>query len=64
MAKPSFQKIFSWDDFEKKLTTLNKKEKGDYFEYLTKYYLKIDVKYMRMMRFGYYRNSPIKKESI
>ena len=45
MAKPSFQKISSWDDFEKKLTTLNKKEKGDYFEYLTKYYLKIDVKY-------------------
>ena len=45
MAKPSFQKISSWDDFEKKLTTLNKKEKGNYFEYLTKYYLKIDVKY-------------------
>ena len=45
MAKPSFQKISSWDDFEKKLTTLNKKEKGDYFEYLTKYYLRIDVKY-------------------
>ena len=45
MAKPSFHKISSWDDFEKKLTTLNKKEKGDYFEYLTKYYLKIDVKY-------------------
>ncbi|MDA8910453.1 DEAD/DEAH box helicase family protein [Crocinitomicaceae bacterium] len=45
MAKPNFQKISSWDDFEKKLTTLNKKEKGDYFEYLTKYYLKIDVKY-------------------
>ncbi len=45
MSKPSFQKISSWDDFEKKLTTLNKKEKGDYFEHLTKYYLKIDVKY-------------------
>ena len=45
MAKPSFQKISSWDDFEKNLTTLNKKEKGDYFEYLTKHYLKIDVKY-------------------
>ena len=45
MAKPSFQKMSSWDDFEKKLTKLNKKEKGDYFEYLAKYYLKIDVKY-------------------
>ena len=45
MTIPNFQKISSWDDFEKKLTTLNKKEKGDYFEYLTKYYLKIDVKY-------------------
>jgi len=44
MSKPSFRKISSWDDFEKKLTSLKNKGKGDYFEYLTKYYFNIDPK--------------------
>lgn len=42
MAKPSFLDVPSWDDFEQKLTSLNNKEKGDYFERLTQYYFNLD----------------------
>jgi superfamily II DNA or RNA helicase len=45
MNKPNFSKISSWDDFKKKLTSLNKKEKGNYFEHLTKLYFKINPIY-------------------
>lgn len=40
-----FQKINSWEDFRKILSTLSKKEKGDFFELLTKYYLLFDPIY-------------------
>ena len=42
MAKPSFFDVPSWDDFEEKLTFLNNKKKGDYFERLTQYYFNLD----------------------
>ncbi|MDB9710273.1 DEAD/DEAH box helicase family protein [Salibacteraceae bacterium] len=42
MVKPSFLDVPSWDDFEEKLTSLNNKEKGDYFERLTQYYFNLD----------------------
>jgi superfamily II DNA or RNA helicase len=45
MSKPDFHEISSWDDFEKKLVSLNNKEKGNYFEYLTKLYFKISPVY-------------------
>jgi len=44
MPSPSFLDTLTWAQFEKKLASLNKKEKGDYFERLTKYYFKIDPK--------------------
>lgn len=37
-----FQNINSWDDFESRLKDFSKKEKGDAFELLTKYYFQID----------------------
>ena len=42
MVKPSFLDVPSWDDFEEKLTSLNNKEKGGYFERLTQYYFNLD----------------------
>ena len=45
MNKPSFHKISSWGDFKERLSSLNKKEKGDYFELLTKLYFKINPVY-------------------
>jgi superfamily II DNA or RNA helicase len=45
MNKLSFHKISSWDDFKQKLTTLNNKKKGDYFELLTKLYFQINPIY-------------------
>ena len=42
MVKPSFLDVPSWDDFEEKLTFLNNKKKGDYFERLTQYYFNLD----------------------
>ncbi len=37
-----FKKLNSWNDFQTKLLSLNKKEKGDAFELLTKLYFKIN----------------------
>lgn len=45
MNKPSFLDINSWDDFKEKLAYLNKKEKGNSFELLTKLYFKINPVY-------------------
>ena len=35
----------SWSDFQRTLESLNKKEKGNAFEFLTKFYFKINPKY-------------------
>ena len=40
-----FFKIKSWSDFNDDLVHLNKKQKGDAFELLTKFYFEIDHKY-------------------
>ena len=40
-----FFKIKSWSDFNDGLVHLNKKQKGDAFELLTKFYFEIDHKY-------------------
>ncbi len=40
-----FLKINSWQDFKNELNSLNKKQKGDAFELLTKAYFEIDHKY-------------------
>jgi ABC-type uncharacterized transport system substrate-binding protein len=45
MIKLPFHGISSWYDFEKELVSLSNKEKGDYFEYLTKLYFKINPVY-------------------
>jgi superfamily II DNA or RNA helicase len=45
MNKPSFLDINSWDDFKQRLAYLNKKEKGNSFELLTKLYFKINPIY-------------------
>ena len=37
-----FQSLNSWKDFEKALLSLNKKEKGNAFEQLTKFYFQLD----------------------
>jgi superfamily II DNA or RNA helicase len=39
---PLFKELNSWNDFQSKLLSLNKKEKGDAFELLTKLYFKIN----------------------
>lgn len=39
-----FKDINSWDDFESKVKDFSKKQKGDAFELLTKYYFQIDPK--------------------
>ena len=36
------KELNSWNDFQTKLLSLNKKEKGDAFELLTKLYFKIN----------------------
>ena len=41
-TKSLFVNLKSWDEFQKSLTQLTKKEKGDAFEILTKLYFKID----------------------
>ena len=40
-----FNDCNSWNDFQIKLLTLQKKEKGDAFEFLTKLYFKIHPVY-------------------
>lgn len=40
-----FKKINHWDDFTSSLEQLNKKEKGNAFELLTKLYFKLSPKY-------------------
>jgi superfamily II DNA or RNA helicase len=45
MNEPSFLDINSWDDFRERLASLNKKEKGNSFELLTKLYFKINPIY-------------------
>jgi superfamily II DNA or RNA helicase len=45
ILKDLFITINSWDDFISKLEILNKKEKGDAFEFLTKLYFKLSPKY-------------------
>jgi len=40
----------SWSDFKNQLTGLSKKQKGDCFEVLTKYYLKLAPKYMSQLQ--------------
>jgi predicted helicase len=44
-SKELFVNINTWDDFTSTLKNLNKKEKGDAFELLTKLYFKLSPKY-------------------
>lgn len=44
-SKEIFRNINDWNDFISHLETLNKKEKGDAFELLTKLYFKLSPKY-------------------
>ncbi len=44
-SKELFVNINTWDDFTSFLETLTKKEKGDAFELLTKFYFKLSPKY-------------------
>jgi hypothetical protein len=44
ISKELFVNINTWDDFTSTLETLNKKEKGDAFELLTKLYFKLSPK--------------------
>jgi superfamily II DNA or RNA helicase len=44
-SKELFENINTWDDFTSELENLNKKEKGDAFELLTKLYFKLSPKY-------------------
>jgi superfamily II DNA or RNA helicase len=44
-SKELFVNINTWDDFTSTLENLNKKEKGDAFELLTKLYFKLSPKY-------------------
>ena len=41
-VKPILKKVNSWNEFQNKLNNLQKKEKGDAFELLTKLYFKIN----------------------
>lgn len=45
MFKDWVHKVNNWDDFTSTLENLNKKEKGDAFELLTKLYFKLSPKY-------------------
>ena len=45
MNKTFFKDINSWDDFDHKLSSLDKNEKGNAFELLTKLYFKIKPQY-------------------
>ena len=45
IANQFFDDCNSWKDFQNKLITLNKKEKGNAFEVLTKLYFKINPVY-------------------
>lgn len=43
--KDLFKDIHNWEDFESSIESLNKKQKGDAFEMLTKLYFKLSPKY-------------------
>ena len=44
------RKIKNWDDFKSKLKFATAKEKGDAFELLTKYFLKLDPTYVTKLK--------------
>ena len=43
------QNVNDWDRFKSKLNSLGDTEKGDAFEYLTKYFLQISYKYKSIL---------------
>ena len=59
--KKLFQHINSWLDFQNSLKTLTKKEKGDAFELLTKYYFKISPIYSFYENVWLYKDVPSKE---